>query len=115
MDNVKDNLAKTWKILNNITSRTRPKDCIDEIIYNNSIISDPKLIANKFNNFFANVGPDLAHKIPSVSESFKHFLPLNNPNSIFLKPTDNQEIRQIILALENSYSKFIDQHNQELL
>jgi len=105
LDNVKDNLAKTWKILNNITSRTRPKYCIDEIIYNNSIISDPKLIANKFNNFFANVGPDLAQKIPSVSESFKHFLPLNNPNSIFLKPTDNLEIRQIILALKNSYSK----------
>jgi len=105
LDNVKDNLAKTWKILNSITSRTRPKGTIDEIICNNGIISDKKLIANKFNNFFVNVGPDLAKKIPAASESYKHFLPLSNSNSLFLKPTDNIEIKQIILALKNSYSK----------
>ena len=106
LQSVKDNLAKTWKILNSIASRSKPQGrIIDEIVCNNSIISDPDLIANKFNNFFANVGPELAKKIPPVSDNLKHFLPLNNPNSIFLNPTDNLEIKQIIMALKNSYSK----------
>ena len=60
---MKDNLAKTWKILNSITSRSRPQDrLIDEIVCSNTTICDPNLIANKFNNFFANVGPELAKK-----------------------------------------------------
>jgi hypothetical protein len=105
LDNVKGNLAKTWKILNTITSRSRNNYSIDEIVYNNSIISDPKQIANKFNNFFINIGPDLAKKITPVSENFGKFLPPKNTNSIFLKPTDNLEIKEIILGLKNSYSK----------
>jgi hypothetical protein len=106
LQSVKDNLAKTWKILNSITSRKKPQvRVVDEIVCHNNIISDPTLIANKFNNFFANVGSELAKKIPPVSENFEHFLPLSNPNSIFLNPTDDLEVKQIILALKNSYSK----------
>jgi len=74
-------------------------------VCSNTTISDPNLIANKFNSFFANVGPELAKKIPPVFDNFKHFLPLSNLNSIFLNPTDNLEIKQIIMALKNSYSK----------
>jgi len=105
LNSVKNNLAKTWKILNSITSRTKCRNTIDEIICNNSIISDPKIIANKFNTFFTNIGPDLAKQVPTVSESFKNFLPLHNTNSIFLEPTDDFEIRQIIFGLQNSDSK----------
>jgi len=59
----------------------------------------------KINNFFPSIGPDLAKKIAPVSENFMKFLPLSNNYSVFLRPTDNQEIKQIILALKNSYSK----------
>jgi len=97
-------LAKTWKILNSITSRTRPKHNIDEIISNSQTITDPKLMASNFNHFFANVGPNLAKNVPLSSQNFKDFLPLTNSNSIFLKPTDELEIKQIISALKNSHS-----------
>ncbi len=105
LDSVKDNLAKTWKILNSITSRNKQKHIVDEIVCNRGLINDPQQIADKFNNFFANVGPDLAKKIPPVSNKFNHFLSVNIPKSMFFKPTDDSEIRQILLSLKNSYSK----------
>jgi len=106
LNSVKDNLAKTWKILNSITARNvQSKVTIDEIVSNNCIVRDPKQIADKFNRFFTNVGPDLAKKIQPVSRNFSDFLPTHNPSSIFLKPTNELEIRQIILALKNSSSK----------
>ena len=42
--------------------------------YDNEEITDPFRIANKFNEYFANVGPNLASQIPSLSTSFKSFL-----------------------------------------
>ena len=69
LDSVKGNLAKTWKVLNAITSRHTQSSVVDEIVYNNSIIKDPKQIANKFNDFFVNVGPTLAKKYPMLQRT----------------------------------------------
>ena len=103
--------------MNFITSRTRSKHSIDEIfcINTNSVITDPNIIANKFNHFFASIGSNLAKNISPVSKNFKDFLPLNNPNSIFLKPTDNLEIKKIILDLRNSYSKGYDNLSVDII
>lgn len=104
LENVKYNLAKTWKILNSLICRTTQKENCEEIVQNNKIIRDPKQIADNFNLFFANVGPNLATKIPPSSHKFSEYLKTNVSNSIFFKPTDNVEVKQIIFALKNSNS-----------
>ena len=75
---------------------------MEEIVQNNKIIRDPKKIADNFNLFFANVGPNLATKIPPSSHRFTEYLKANVSNSMFFKPTDIVEVKQIILALKNS-------------
>ena len=105
LERVKDNLGKTWRILNSITSRNTNSERIREIIHNGKKINDDTVIANIFNNYFANIGPNLAKTIPQASDNFTHFLPSNNSNSIFLRPTDSNEICDIIGHLKNSYSK----------
>ena len=39
-----------------------------------SVITDPAEIANGFCNYFTNVGPKLAAKIPPVNTSYQSFL-----------------------------------------
>jgi len=73
-------------LLNSIISRTNRVDTVTEIVSSDQHINDPCLIANKFNSFFANVGPNLAQNIPSVASNFKHFLPPSNLNSFFSQP-----------------------------
>jgi hypothetical protein len=46
----------------------------------------------------------LAKKIPPVPETFNQFLSIKNNKSLFFKPTDDYEVRQILLSLKNSYS-----------
>ena len=105
LDNVSNNLTKTWKILNSIISRTQTRSNIYEIIINNNIIKDPTTIADSFNAFFANVGPNLAAKIPKPSQQFTAYLKDSLSESIFLKPADESEIKLIIHSLKNSHSK----------
>ena len=51
---------------------------------NNEEISDPKLIANKFNDFFVNVGPNLAKKFSRETDEFYKFLNGSYNDSMFL-------------------------------
>ena len=56
------------------------------------------IIANKFDEYFINVGSNLASKIPSVSGDFRKFV--NNNQSIsqsfFATPTDPVEIIYLV-------------------
>jgi len=78
------------------------KKSIDETIDNNSLTRDHKRIADSFDAFFANVGKNLAAKIPASNRNFKEYLNTNILDSTFFKSTDDIEIQQII----NSLKKF---------
>ena len=49
-----------------------------------------------------NVGKTLAEQIPKSGPSFRSYLPAANKESIFLTPTDQKEIRNIMLNIRNS-------------
>ena len=58
-ENCKNNMKKTWKGTNELILPKHKLSTITQIQHNNTIINDPKLMADTFNNFFANVGPDV--------------------------------------------------------
>ena len=64
LEKQKTNVKETWKILNNAIKKPYNKPTYPEyFIKNNKRISNKKDIANGFNNFFTNVGPNLAKNI----------------------------------------------------
>jgi len=65
---------------------------------------DTKKIINKFNDFFINIGPNLASTIPAVSKKPTDYLTSRNMNSMALKLTDKYEIDQTIKNLKNNTS-----------
>ena len=65
------------------------------------MITDKNVIADQFNNFFINIGPNLASKIPKSSKTYKDFLPPTNLNSIYLEPVTEVEIKKITKSLKN--------------
>ena len=52
------------------------------IIVNNLEINEKMRIANKFNNFFIDIGPEPANKIPEPTRSFEIYIP--RPNTIMV-------------------------------
>ena len=64
LSNLQNNMAKTWKVLNVMINKKNSKKIISEINIGGVISDDPAEISEKFNNFFTNVGPDLAKNIP---------------------------------------------------
>ena len=67
-----NNSKKTWEVIKEAIGRTKLKsnDFPRKLLINKNEIYDRDTIANSFNDYFVNVGSNLAGKIPS---SEKHF------------------------------------------
>ena len=110
--NQRNNIKGTWKILNKVIRGSPSTDKIPEIfINNNSEISDKKEIANGFNNFFVNVGPNLAREIKNPSNiSVEDYMEQqSNRNTMFLDPVSNEEIIEVVKSMGNKTS--VDCHD----
>ena len=58
----KGNIRKTWLTIKHIVNGAdlSDKNLIKEMNINNKIVTDPMSIANEFNKFVTNIGPNLA-------------------------------------------------------
>ncbi len=106
LDDQKHNLKQTWKILNDLLGRNRKQDLPDCFDIDGKSTSDYKTIADGFNNFFTNIGPNLADKIPTTDVPFDNFLDnIASPlHSFFLTPTDPDEVIKLCGTLRSGAS-----------
>ena len=58
-------------------------------------IFNPTHIANRFCEYFTNIGPDLAKSIPASDKSHRSFLDGSFINSFFLQLASEQEVTEI--------------------
>ena len=97
-------MKEMWEELGNLlnTKKKNKGSSISKIIINNKEITDGKDIANALNDHFTKIGKNLADKVkPERNHLFKNYLtnPINE--SLFLRPTDNNEVLKEINQLKN--------------
>ena len=98
----KHNLKKTWQIFKNIVNKKKTCQVNPKFKLNDgSCITDKATISSKFNDFFVNIGPNLAKKIPSQNISPLQFMGDPLVTSIFLPDVTIEEINEIITSLKN--------------
>ena len=61
---------------------------------NGKNITDPKIIAEAFNDFYINVGPSLDAKIPHCNTDPTMYIKKQYNVNIFITPTDENEIKK---------------------
>ena len=100
IEDYKGNVKGTWRILKQIVNKCRNQTYCQSFKHNNGNIVDKYLITEKFNEFFTNVGPTLASKIPKVENDPLSYLSGDYRNSFYLTPVTEPEILKMI-ANEN--------------
>ena len=102
LEDEKSNIKSTWKILNEVINKKRSKLTFPSSFKEgNTEITDPMEIANRFCNYFSNIGPNLAKKIQSASSSYQNSLVGQYPNSIFFNPATENEIVEISKSFQS--------------
>ena len=84
------------------SSRTNKVNSVSKLIINNKELTNNKDIANSLNTHFTTIGKNLAVRvIPQENNSFKAYLTDRIKCSLFLRPTDSDEIIKEINQLKN--------------
>ena len=97
----KHNLRKTWMIIKQVINQSKSTKSAGEFIYNDRTTNDRSVIANASNNFFVNIGPTLASKIPVMGGQFKSYMPTTNVISMFVAPVSEPKIKKLIMQLND--------------
>jgi hypothetical protein len=68
----KGKMKETWRLINKITRRSI--SISNETEYMDDKYTSKLVLANCFNQFFAEIGPELANEIKTVSHTFSDYL-----------------------------------------
>ena len=92
----KSNAKSTWKLLNHLINKKKSKCKLPSFFKSNEEeIFNPTHIANRFCEYFTNIGPDLAKSVPASDKSHRSFLDGSFINSFFLHSASEQEVTEI--------------------
>lgn len=90
---------KTWKTINDLTSRKSNKTVINEMEYNGVNSGDQTDIAEMLNSFFTEIGPSLSRDVTEVDNPSNNFL-LKLIRILFLKKQHQHMFCTTIKALQ---------------
>ena len=106
----RNNIRKTWSIIKTIINKNKG-DQIKQtkfMLSDGSVTDDKEAVAEKYNDFFVNVGPNLAKKIPEKKQNPLNFLKNVISNSIYLTPVTPSEVVNIMGSCKDSSPGFDD-------
>lgn len=95
------NQRNLWNVIKDkLGKNTKKNSKISYILENNNKITDTTEIAESMNNYFCDIGEKLRDKITQPHNATRT-LPPNNNNTIYLKPTNQNEVKEIISNMKN--------------
>ena len=99
-----NNIKNTWKGIKSLITLKSVASNVPTVLSldNGDTITNPYDIANTFNNYFASIAETTKKKKIYSHKNFSHYLANENGNSIFLQPTDKEEIANIISSLNSN-------------
>ena len=93
----KNDMKKTWNAINDIIGKGKRQSSQckfkDE---SGNIFTNPQDISNQFNDFFVNVGPELASNIQNTGKNYYDYLHEMKSSSMYMKPIIEHDIIKII-------------------
>ena len=116
-ETLKNNMKKTWGLINNILQRKRKQHSYpNEFLIQNTLVEDRNMIANEFNSFFVNIGKNLASGIKHAGpENYKKYLNEAVTTNFTFKPINTTEVTTAINKLKNTSSHGNDHLSSQLI
>lgn len=111
IENNRNDSRKLWMIFKELLNLKKDASTTKSMKINGNTVHDNKKIADGFCEYFANVGTQLAESIPPTQDSFVRYLTENYTESMYLRPTDREEVIKIINQFKNKKSEGGDGYN----
>ena len=112
-----NNCLGLWKTLGNIICKNKDKHSnINQIKLDNKIVNDPMKITTAFNNYFCNIGKDLASKFDNITDNdHSKFMKEKQNQSMYMHKTNSNEIINLINKLDTKKASGHDEFSAKFL
>ena len=96
-------MLKKWQVMKKVIGKARKTQSLlpRKVIVNNLEINQGKQIANKFNNFFIDIGLELEQEILEPARSFESYIPKSNTIMLTGKITAN-ELKTVFFSIKTN-------------
>ena len=95
------NAKETWNVVNAVTGRAGKVELPDQFFVEGNMVSDPKVIANAFNNYFVNIGQSLASNVDHT-HNYLRYLTKDIDTVFAFHPVTDAEIVKIVGSFRSS-------------
>ena len=98
----------TWKIIGTLIQRkTKVQLDTPRIIRNNKLFTNRTDIDNQFNEYFTNVGPQLASVIKETGEDPTKYIHNSPTNSLYITPIDEHKVYSLFSTLDDKKTSLL--------
>ena len=113
----RSDIKKTWSNINQIMNRSGNKTQPSKSFRVNGVnLTDPKDVADQFNRYYVNIGPNLAEKLEKLpNKSFLDYLYSPFPKSFSFQNINSETVIKTIDSLKPKGSCGIDKISNKLL
>ena len=113
----KNDIKATWRSINLVLKRnSSPSSYPREFIINGKSESDKQIIANEFNKYYVNVGPNLAQQIvPPPNTTFRQYLDRPPDSEFSFNLVSSRTVLKVINSLQSKKSSGYDSISSQLL
>ena len=105
----------TWKTINSLIGKHIKPTKVNELVVNNTKLTSPDEISEGFNDFFSNIGPNLAEKIEKTEYKFKDYIKHTNSKFSAFKPVNINLMCSLLLQLSGSKATGLDKISSKVL
>ena len=103
LNKYRSKLSKLWGIMKDIINRNKMSITHPEYFYiNGKKVTNKNDIANHFNEYYINIRPNLCKTLPKNNESPLTYMNMRTQDSMFLYPTNEEEVTKIIANIRVS-------------
>ena len=104
----KSNMKKAWNIIKMVINKREQCQISNRFKCNGKTIEDENLIANKFNDFFINIGPELDKNIPPSNKSPSEYITNVSEATFTINAVTDTEVANIIGNFNDSAAGWDD-------
>ena len=97
----KSNMKKTWQLINEVVRPGGGNTADSCKIVSNGVELSTAEACNNFNDFFVDIGPNIADTLRPSAETFHSLLPGNYLESFFFNDISSNEVKNIIMGLND--------------
>ena len=115
MSNEKYNPKKAWRSINNLLGKQNIHLKVNELKLGQNTLNNPKDITEGFNNYFSNIGSNLASQISTPYCNFYTYVKKTTSEFAAFQPTNVNNVYQLLSGLSSNKATGIDKISCKIL